>query len=317
MCITSMKKTSYAQALLFGLASVATSSVTAADINSGNVRGIRPTDEDMVKMMQHRLAKADKESSKAKKEPKAGKAKGPSKACKAAEGVWVSNLQKTGTCENDGGTRSCPSEPAEPAFPYAFSCFENSGEDTTVTQVRFWADQVGTKVDGNKPLSLVIEGDGGEDFYYQELEDYNGGRNTIVLDDLKFFDQLDDGSDTISSVDGIGASISGDYFCVGLVPTFTGEDFTDPISRKELGIRSDVTDNTIGSFGACQSDDTIPTDITEYINLEDVTGSTFCIEAKVVTAPSKGRALALQNPAKDVSIILLFLLLCYIPNNFL
>ena len=84
MCITSMKKTSYAQALLFGLASVATSSVTAADNNGGNVRGIRPTDEDMVKMMQHRLAKADKESSKAKKEPKASKAKGPSKASKAS-----------------------------------------------------------------------------------------------------------------------------------------------------------------------------------------------------------------------------------------
>lgn len=195
------------------------------------------------------------------------------------------------------------------------------------TQIRFWADQVGNKVDGKKPLSLIIEGDEGRDFYYQELDDYNGGRNIIVLDDLKFFDQLDDGSDTISSVDGIGASISGAYFCVGLIPTFTGivgEDFVDPIPRGEFGIRSDIIDNADEglSIEACASDDTIP-NLDEYVNIgdEDIFGpaaiSTFCIEAKVVTAPSKGRALALQNPAKDVSIVLLLLLSCYIPNNFL
>ena len=323
-----MKKKSYAQALLFGLASMVTSGVTAADIdiNGGNVRGIRPTDEDMVKMMQHRLAKADKESSKVKKEPKASKAKGPSKASKAAEGVWVSNLQKTGTCENDGGTRSCESPELGP-YPYAFSCYATSGEDTTVTQVRFWADQVGTKVDGKKPQSLVITGDEGRDFYFQELGDYNGGRNIIVLDDLKFFDQLDDGSDTISSVDGIGASISGAYFCVGLIPTFTGENLTDPISRNEFGIRSEIIDNADEglSIATCASDDTIP-NLDEYINIgdEEIFGSarisTFCIEAKVVSPSSKGRALALPQkevPSKDVSIVLLFLLLCYIPNNFL
>lgn len=169
------------------------------------------------------------------------------------KGVCSNNAEQTQTCRMSQ-SNICPYSYVGSPHPYAYFAerFKSSGTKT-VTQVKFWLDEVPV---GSAPLNIVLANKlNGDVLYEQIVQTPQKGMNTIAIRQP--------------------TSVKGDFF-VGVVPArFRPNSF--------VALQSETTQGQGGATKACEC---VPYGQSRPPKWVSSPGLSMCIEAYVGTGPS-------------------------------